>query len=126
MGDWDGILIVSGDGLVYEVVNGLMSRADGAAFLASVPLGVIPGGSGNGLAATLCSQEGVPLKRWIQARTLAAAAPTATLPLPLIRIQTPKAHSHAFLSLSWGVLADIGRPLIHPTLSLLVGQRKGL
>ena len=46
---WDGIVIVSGDGLLYEVINGLMQRDDWVETI-KIPLGVIPGGSGNGLA----------------------------------------------------------------------------
>ncbi|KAK3728535.1 hypothetical protein QZH41_011620, partial [Actinostola sp. cb2023] len=46
--DWDGIVICSGDGLVYEFVNGLMNRADWKNAI-YMPLGVIPTGSGNAL-----------------------------------------------------------------------------
>ena len=45
----DGIVIVSGDGLIFEVINGLMDRDDRERAM-KIPLGVIPGGSGNGLA----------------------------------------------------------------------------
>lgn len=45
----DGIVIVSGDGLIFEVINGLMDRDDRDVAM-KIPLGVIPGGSGNGLA----------------------------------------------------------------------------
>ena len=50
--DWDGIVIISGDGLVYEVFNGLMARDDWKKAV-KIPVGIIPGGSGNGLAATI-------------------------------------------------------------------------
>ncbi|XP_050184119.1 LOW QUALITY PROTEIN: sphingosine kinase 2-like [Myiozetetes cayanensis] len=55
---WDGIVTVSGDGLVYEVVNGLLSRPDWALAL-RVPLGVLPCGSGNGLAAAVNCHAGL-------------------------------------------------------------------
>ena len=44
------LVIVSGDGLCYEVLNGLMSREDREEAL-KIPLGIVPGGSGNALAA---------------------------------------------------------------------------
>lgn len=46
---WDGIVIVSGDGLLFEVFNGLMKRPDASEAI-RIPIGVIPGGSGNGMA----------------------------------------------------------------------------
>ena len=50
---YDGIVIVSGDGLVYEVINGLMKREDGAAAVGRMPIGILPAGTGNGLAKSL-------------------------------------------------------------------------
>ena len=38
-----GIIIVSGDGMLYEVVNGLLNRKDWNK-VRNIPLGVIPGG----------------------------------------------------------------------------------
>ena len=51
---------MSGDGLMYECVNGLMARPDGAAAMAALPLGIIPAGTGNGLAKSLLSAAGEP------------------------------------------------------------------
>lgn len=48
----DGIVIISGDGLIFEVINGLMERSDRDAVM-KIPLGIIPGGSGNGLAHSI-------------------------------------------------------------------------
>jgi hypothetical protein len=38
----DGIVTVSGDGLFYEVLNGIMSRPDWENVI-KIPLGIIPG-----------------------------------------------------------------------------------
>eukprot|EP00759_Apiculatamorpha_spiralis_P036739 PhF_6_TR37041/c0_g1_i1/m.54189/K04718/SPHK; sphingosine kinase len=51
----DVIACLSGDGLVNEALNGFMKRADATDI--SVCLSHLPGGSGNGLAATLCTPE---------------------------------------------------------------------
>lgn len=47
--DIDTILVLGGDGIVHEAVNGIMTRAEGD----RPTLGVIPVGSGNDLARTL-------------------------------------------------------------------------
>lgn len=52
---YDGIVVVSGDGLLYEVVNGVMQRSDAPEIMSTVPFGIIPGGSGNGLAHSINS-----------------------------------------------------------------------
>ncbi|CAK8696350.1 unnamed protein product [Clavelina lepadiformis] len=52
LGKYDGIVIVSGDGLVHEVINGLMDRVDWEQAI-KTPLGIVPGGSGNALAASI-------------------------------------------------------------------------
>lgn len=50
---WSGILSVGGDGIVFEVINGLLERSDWQTALNEIPLGVIPCGSGNGLAKSI-------------------------------------------------------------------------
>ncbi|XP_076394121.1 sphingosine kinase 2 isoform X7 [Megachile rotundata] len=50
---WSGLLMVGGDGIVFEVVNGLFQRTDWEKALKEMPLGIIPCGSGNGLAKSI-------------------------------------------------------------------------
>ena len=61
--DWqDGLLIVAGgDGTVNDVVNGLGR----AGFPEGVTLGILPAGTGNDLAATLCIPENTQLAEQI-------------------------------------------------------------
>lgn len=47
------IVVVGGDGIYYEVINGLMERSDWEKALDRIPIGIIPSGSGNGLARTI-------------------------------------------------------------------------
>ncbi|CAG8807329.1 17272_t:CDS:2, partial [Racocetra fulgida] len=44
---FDAIIVVSGDGIVHEVINGLLEREN--INDATIPIGVIPAGSGNAL-----------------------------------------------------------------------------
>lgn len=50
---WAGIIVVGGDGLFHEVLNGLLQRADWEEVLPKTPIGIVPCGSGNGLARTI-------------------------------------------------------------------------
>ncbi|XP_019852648.1 PREDICTED: sphingosine kinase 2-like isoform X2 [Amphimedon queenslandica] len=47
-----GIVLASGDGIVYEVINGLMARPDWETAI-KTPIGLIPTGSGNALVSSL-------------------------------------------------------------------------
>lgn len=51
--DWCTIIAVGGDGLFHEIVNGLLRREDWAKVLNNIALGIIPCGSGNGLARSI-------------------------------------------------------------------------
>ncbi|KAG0459274.1 hypothetical protein HPP92_022402 [Vanilla planifolia] len=48
----DGIICIGGDGIVNEVLNGLLSRTDQKEAI-SIPIGIIPAGSDNALAWTV-------------------------------------------------------------------------
>ncbi|KAK9093650.1 hypothetical protein Scep_025119 [Stephania cephalantha] len=48
----DGIICVGGDGIVNEVLNGLLSRSDQKEAI-SIPIGIIPAGSDNSLVWTV-------------------------------------------------------------------------
>ena len=49
----DMILSVGGDGLFYEIIQGIMTREDKNVILGSVTVVPIPGGTGNGLAKSI-------------------------------------------------------------------------
>lgn len=57
-GDYDGIVTVSGDGLIHEVVNGLYRRPDWLQLMSSLNIGFIPGGSANGLVKAVLDYAG--------------------------------------------------------------------
>lgn len=119
---YDGLVVVSGDGLMYEVVNGLMKRDDGAEAISRIPLGIIPSGTGNGLAKSLLSSAGEPYGI-VSAALLISRGCVA--PLDLAEVTTgiaPTAPGMAeryagrtltegttwsFLALMWGLVSDI-------------------
>jgi sphingosine kinase len=51
--EFNAIVIISGDGLIFEVLNAIVSRKDGEKLLRSLPIAIIPCGSGNGLLSSV-------------------------------------------------------------------------
>jgi len=49
---YDGIVVLSGDGLIHEVLNGLGQRSDAVTALA-MPVAQIPTGSANALSINI-------------------------------------------------------------------------
>lgn len=58
LSEWEGIVTVSGDGLLYEVLNGLLDRPDWEDAV-RMPIGVLPCGSGNALAGAVNHHGGL-------------------------------------------------------------------
>ncbi|KAH8036724.1 hypothetical protein HPB51_004238 [Rhipicephalus microplus] len=106
LNQWSGILIISGDGLLYEVYNGLMERPDWELAI-KIPIGMIPGGSGNGLARTISHAAQEPyISDPILASTLGIAKGRVA-PLDLMKVETPSGPLYSFLNVGWGIMADI-------------------
>ena len=55
---WSGVVTVSGDGLLHEVYQGLLSRDHDWRSALQFSVGVVPGGSGNALVNSLLHQQG--------------------------------------------------------------------
>ncbi|XP_029456287.1 sphingosine kinase 1 [Rhinatrema bivittatum] len=106
---WDAVVIVSGDGLVYEVVNGLMERPDWKSAIKK-PVGILPGGSGNGLAAAInhyagndqvSNQELLTNCTFFLCKGLVA-------PMDLVSFTTGSGKCiFSFLSFAWGFVSDV-------------------
>jgi sphingosine kinase len=108
LSDIDGIATVGGDGLLYEVVNGLRCRRDSNR-ISDIPLGVIAGGSGNGLARSIAAYSGdnEDYKRNPVVETTLAIARGKVLPVNLSEVELDGRKIYSFLSTGWGLLADI-------------------
>lgn len=103
---WSGIVVVSGDGLLFEVFNGLMERSDWKKAI-KIPVGIIPGGSGNGLAKAISHAVGEPYNtNNVISSTLNVVCGRVS-PMDLVRVQTFNRDMYAFLSIGWGIMADI-------------------
>lgn len=106
-----GIVVASGDGLFYEVLNGLMERMDWRRACRELSLGIIPCGSGNGLAKSVAHHCNEPYDpKPILHATLICVAGRAT-PMDVVRVELSHRDKHfvmySFLSIGWGLIADI-------------------
>ncbi|KAI3498846.1 hypothetical protein L1887_34632 [Cichorium endivia] len=100
---YDGIICVSGDGILVEVVNGLLEREDWADAL-KMPLGVIPAGTGNGMIKSLLDSVGQPCT---PAHATLAAVRGHKRSLDVATIWQGQTAFFSVLMLAWGLVSDI-------------------
>ncbi|GMR59399.1 hypothetical protein PMAYCL1PPCAC_29594, partial [Pristionchus mayeri] len=106
---YSGILVNSGDGLVSEVFTGLLLRRDRARAL-KLPIGHLPGGTSNALAAAICfasNESFSPRYGFMREAAVMAARPTYR-PLRLFKAEVEgSGRVPMFMSTTWGLIADI-------------------
>lgn len=119
--NWSAIVLVGGDGIIFEAINGLFERFDWEEAVRTIPLGVIPGGSGNGLARSIAHNVGEPYTtNTTLPSALSLVRNTRTL-MDLVRVETTSQILFSFLSVGWGFLSDID--IESEKLRILGGQR---
>ncbi|MDY6936426.1 MAG: diacylglycerol kinase family protein [Cyanobacteriota bacterium] len=101
--DIDGLVVVGGDGTIYEVVNGLMSRPDWQQAI-EIPIGIVPAGTGNGLSKTVLEMAGEPDDP-VSAAFLIAKGEVRSF--DLMRVKQGDRTYYSMLSLSWGLVSDV-------------------
>ncbi|XP_061433018.1 sphingosine kinase 2-like isoform X1 [Lethenteron reissneri] len=109
LSEWDGIVIVSGDGLLFEVINGLMSRPDWKDAI-RIPLGIFPCGSGNALAGSINHYTGHDMVMGdVLAQHLAfLLCRGGVTPLDLVSVRFASGRRlFSFLSVAWGFVSDV-------------------
>ncbi|CAE6482199.1 unnamed protein product [Rhizoctonia solani] len=100
--DFDALLTVSGDGLVFEVLNGFRERPDGAKAFA-LPVCPIPAGSGNALSISLLG----PKDGFDVALAALNAIKGQRMPYDLCSFTQDGKTSISFLSQAIGLMADL-------------------
>ncbi|CAN6818568.1 unnamed protein product [Brassica oleracea] len=100
---YDGIVCVSGDGVLVEVVNGLLQRADWKTVF-KLPIGVIPAGTGNGMIKSLL--DAVGLQCCANSATISIIR-GHTRSLDVATIAQGNTKFFSVLMLAWGFVADI-------------------
>lgn len=96
---YDAIVCCSGDGLPYEVFNGLAKKSNAREALAKLAVAMIPCGSGNAMAWNLAGTGSV---------SVAALAIVKGLqtPMDLVSVTQGQTRTLSFLSQSFGIVAD--------------------
>ncbi|KAJ1291437.1 hypothetical protein BS78_02G315500 [Paspalum vaginatum] len=100
---YDGIICVSGDGVLVEVVNGLLRREDWETAI-KVPLGIIPAGTGNGMAQSLLHAAGEPFSI---SNAVLAIIRGHRRALDVTSVVQGKTRFFSVLMLTWGLVADV-------------------
>nr|XP_004672361.1 sphingosine kinase 2 isoform X2 [Jaculus jaculus] len=109
LSEWEGIVTVSGDGLLYEVVNGLLDRSDWEKAV-RMPVGVLPCGSGNALAGAVNHHGGfapaVGIDLLLNCSLLLCRG--GSHPMDLLSVTLASGtRCYSFLSVAWGFLSDV-------------------
>ncbi|XP_065360324.1 sphingosine kinase 1 [Calliphora vicina] len=104
---WSGIVAIGGDGLFHEILNGILKRNDWNHVVKNVALGIVPCGSGNGLARSIahCFQEPYEPKPILGAALSLVGGQSALMDVVEIELKNKIAYS--FLSIGWGLISDI-------------------
>ncbi|XP_030646074.1 sphingosine kinase 1 [Chanos chanos] len=109
LSQWNALIILSGDGLLFEVVNGLMEREDWEEAI-QIPLGILPGGSGNALAASIHHYTGAAAV-WgedllVSCGFMLCKGLVSRLDLVSVHLASGN-RVFSFLSVAWGFVADV-------------------
>ncbi|NWI12250.1 SPHK1 kinase, partial [Crypturellus soui] len=109
LSQWDTLVVMSGDGLLHEVVNGLMERPDWEAAMTK-PLCILPSGSGNALAASInyyAGNEQVS-KHELLINCAFILCKGLHTQMDLVSLSTASGKRlFSFLSFGWGFISDV-------------------
>lgn len=104
---WSGIVAIGGDGLFHEILNGLLLRHDWKRVVENISLGIVPCGSGNGLARSIAHSYQEPY----DPKPILGAALTLvdshSSPMDVVEIELDNRVIYSFLSVGWGLISDI-------------------
>jgi hypothetical protein len=98
----DTILVVSGDGLVHEVINALCR----VGLNDSVAIAVIPGGTSNALAYELCMEASEPFSCESSA-FIAVTGGRRACDLTRLELTESRQVVYSFMLFAWAIIADI-------------------
>ena len=98
---YDGFIGIGGDGTLHEIINGMLSRHDGN----KIPIGIIPGGSGNSYMHDLSLTD--PLK------AAKAIIQGTTRSLDTAKVDINHIVKYANNMIGWGLVTDVGNKAEH-------------
>jgi YegS/Rv2252/BmrU family lipid kinase len=95
LAQYDGLCLIGGDGTVHEVVSGLIEQDKSA----SVPIGIIPGGTGNDVTRHLGIKDPIDAARRIVSGR--------TNPFDVMRIEADGQTDYCITVIGWTGVADV-------------------
>ncbi|WP_235298538.1 diacylglycerol/lipid kinase family protein [Portibacter marinus] len=107
--DFEGVIIVGGDGSLNEFVNGMLSRSDGF----RIPIGLIPAGTGNSLLHDLEQLD--------PAKAIKSILKKKIRNIDLMKVECRDELFYAFNVVGWGLPSTINQ--ISERWKFLGGQR---
>jgi len=99
--EYDGFIGIGGDGTLHEIINGMLSRHDGR----KIPIGIIPGGSGNSYMHDLNLTD--PLK------AAKAIINGKTRSLDTAKVEVNHIIKYSNNMIGWGLVTDVGNQAEH-------------
>ena len=93
---YNGLIMIGGDGTFHEIVNGLMNRKDQK----KIPIGIIPGGSGNSFLYDLYQDPLIALKEIINFKKRS---------IDIIEVKTKNKLLYSINLVGWGLITDVGQ-----------------
>ena len=104
--EYDAIIALGGDGILYEIFQGIHARSDEQKILSKLKFGIIPCGTCNGLARSILywsdNANFTPLESVFQI----CKGYTSQLDLASYQLAKTDKTYISFLSFSWGLIAD--------------------
>ena len=99
--EYDGFIGIGEDGTLHEIINGMLSRYDGR----KIPIGIIPGGSGNSYMHDLQLTD--PLK------AAKAIINGKTRALDTAKVEVNHIIKYSNNMIGWGLVTDVGNKAEH-------------
>ena len=94
---YTGLIIIGGDGTFHEVVSGFMSRPDNK----KIPIGLIPGGSGNSFLYS--EEDNIPNSIFNKILRFQKRK------IDVLKVKTPDELLYSINLVGWGLVTDIGK-----------------
>ena len=98
---YDGFIAIGGDGTLHEVVNGMLTRNDDQ----KIPIGIIPGGSGNSYMHDLGLTDPI--------QAVKAIINGKTRSVDTAQIEVNHVIKYAMNMVGWGLVTDVGNKAEH-------------
>jgi sphingosine kinase len=102
--EYHGIVTLGGDGIVHEIVNGMMQRPDRTAVFQKLKIGIVGTGTANGLATSIAHQSNEGHGPLDETFLICKGKAVRT---DLSEYQTLNHSYTSFLTFSWAFVADV-------------------